>query len=51
MLDFYIIGDAQAKPSYPEQLELEFIGKLDCKTFDNLQNKGIIDRRFDFYLD
>ena len=51
MLDFYIIGDAQAKPSYPEQLGLEFIGKLDCKTFDNLQNKGIIDRRFDFYSD
>lgn len=51
MLDFYIIGDAQAKPSYPEQLGLEFIGELDCKTFDNLQNKGIIDRRFDFYLD
>lgn len=51
MLDFYIIGDAQAKPSYPEQLRLEFIGKLDCKTFDNLQNKGIIDRRFDFYSD
>ena len=51
MLDFYIIKDDQAKPNYPEQLGLEFAGGLDDKTFENLQNKGIIDKRFDFYLD
>ncbi len=51
MLDFYIIKDEQAKPNYPEQLGLEFIGGLDDKTFGNLQNKGIIDRRFDYYSD
>jgi hypothetical protein len=51
MLDFYIIKDDQAKPNYPEQLGLEFVGGLDNKTFDNLKNKGIIDRRFDYYSD
>ncbi|MBN8572662.1 MAG: hypothetical protein J0M05_02010 [Candidatus Kapabacteria bacterium] len=51
MLDFYIINDDQEKPNYPEKLGLEFAGGLDNKTFDNLQNKGIIDRRFDYYSD
>jgi hypothetical protein len=51
MLDFYIIKDDQVKPNYPEKLGLEFVGGLDDKTFDNLQNKGIIDRRFDYYSD
>lgn len=51
MLDFYIIRDDQAKPKYPEKLGLEFAGGLDDKTFENLQNKGIIDKRFDFYSD
>jgi hypothetical protein len=51
MLDFYIIKDDQPKPNHPEQLGLEFVGGLDYKTFDNLQNKGIIDRRFDYYSD
>jgi len=51
MLDFYTIKDDQAKPNHPEQLGLEFVGGLDDKTFDNLQNKEIIDRRFDFYSD
>jgi hypothetical protein len=51
MLDFYIIKDDQSKPNYPEQAGLEFVGGLDDKTFDNLQNKGIIDSRFDYYSD
>lgn len=51
MLDFYIIKDDQAKPNYPKKLELEFVGGLDEKTFNNLQNKGIINRRFDYYSD
>ena len=51
MLDFYIIEDDQAKPNHSEQLGLEFVGGLDDKTFDNLQNKGIIGRRFDYYSD
>ncbi len=51
MLDFYILKDDQAKPNHPEQSGLVFAGGLDNKTFDNLQNKGIIDRRFDYYSD
>lgn len=51
MLDFYIIKEDQAKPNHPEKLGLEFVGGLDDKTFDNLQNKGIIDRRFDYCSD
>jgi hypothetical protein len=51
MLDFYTIKDDQPKPSYPEQVGLEFVGGLDDKTFDNLQSKGIIDTRFDYYSD
>ena len=51
MLDFYIIKDDQAKPNHPQQLGLEFVGGLDDKTYDNLQNKGIIDKRFDYYSD
>jgi hypothetical protein len=49
MLDFYIIKDDQSKPGYPEQAGLAFAGGLDDNTFDNLQNKGIIDSRFDYY--
>lgn len=51
MLDFYILKDDQALPNYPKQLGLEFVGGLDEKTFFNLQNKGIIDSRFDYYSD
>jgi hypothetical protein len=51
MLDFYLLKDDQALPKHPEQLGLEFVGGLDDETFYNLQNKGIIDNRFDFYSD
>jgi hypothetical protein len=51
MLDFYIIKDDLAKPTYPEQLGLVFAGGLELKTFENLQHKGIIDSRFDYYSD
>lgn len=51
MLDFYILKDEQALPNHPEKLGLEFVGGLDEKTFHNLLNKGIIDKRFDYYSD
>nr|WP_294779719.1 hypothetical protein [uncultured Flavobacterium sp.] len=51
MLDFYTIKDDQPNPLYPEQEGLEFVGGLDVKTFENLQSKGIIDKRFDYYSD
>lgn len=46
MLDFYFIQDDQVKPNSPEKSGLEFVGGLDGKTVDNLQNKGIIDKWF-----
>lgn len=51
MLDFYTIKDDQANSSYPEEAGLEFAGDLDDITFDLLQNKGVIDQRFDYYSD
>jgi hypothetical protein len=51
MLDFYIIEDDKPKPRDPEQMSLTHAGGLDDKTFHNLQKKGIIDQRFDFYSD
>ena len=51
MLDFYLIQDNQSKPNFPEQVDLEFIGGLDGRTFENLKNKGIIDDRFYYYSD
>ncbi|MBT2623006.1 MULTISPECIES: hypothetical protein [Chryseobacterium] len=51
MLDFYSIKDDQPTPSYPEKLDLKFVGDLDDITFGNLQNKGIIDRKLDYYSD
>ncbi|MEZ2339038.1 hypothetical protein AB6735_25555 [Mucilaginibacter sp. RCC_168] len=51
MLDFYLIDDHQAKPNYPEQKDLQFIGELDDQTFNRLKNKKIIADRFDYYSD
>lgn len=51
MLDFYIINDNQSSPAFPEQLGLEFVGGLNDIIFENLQNKEIIDTRFDYYSD
>jgi hypothetical protein len=51
MLDFYIIEDEKPKPSNPGQSNLAYAGGLDDRTFDNLQRKGIIDGRFDYYTD
>lgn len=51
MLDFYIIEDDKPKPNDPGQSHLTYAGSLDDKTFDNLQKKGIIDDRFDYYSD
>ncbi|MDR2272068.1 MAG: hypothetical protein LBF27_14275 [Sphingobacterium sp.] len=51
MLDFYIIEDDQAMPNYPEEFGLQFVGGIDYGTFTNLQSKGIIDPRFDYYSD
>ena len=51
MLDFYIIEDDKPKPNYPEQANLTYAGGLDGKTYDRLQRKEIIDKRFDYYSD
>nr|WKN34123.1 hypothetical protein K4G66_17230 [Tunicatimonas sp. TK19036] len=51
MLDFYLIRDDLPKSEYPEQVELEFAGGLDYKSFDNLRDRGIIADRFDYYTD
>lgn len=51
MLDFYIIKDDQAKPSSRKQESLEFVGGLDEVVFKNLQKRGIINDRFDYYSD
>jgi hypothetical protein len=51
MLDFYIIPDDKPKPNNPGQGDLTYAGGLDDKIFDNLQRKGIIDERFDYYSD
>ena len=51
MLDFYIIDDEQSKPSYPEEINLEYIGGLNDRTFEKLKTKGLIEERFDYYTD
>ena len=50
MLDFYFIAEETSKP-INEPSGLNFAGDLDDKTFSNLQKKGIIDDRFDYYSD
>jgi hypothetical protein len=49
MLDFYLIHDEQITPELPS--DLEFIGNLDDKTFQNLKTKKIIDNNYDYYSD
>lgn len=49
MLDFYIIADDQPRPANIEVLE--YAGGLDSDVFKRLQNKGIIDQRFNYYSD
>lgn len=49
MLDFYLIKDDQSKPNNPRNNGLKRIGGLDENTFEDLQHKEIIDRRFDYY--
>ena len=51
MLDFYTVKKDQPTPSYPEVAGLILIGGLDEKTFNNLQNKGLLERRFQYYSD
>lgn len=51
MLDFYLIKEEQPKPDYPEQVDLDFVGGIDYKTYERLINKDIIDNRFDYYSD
>ena len=50
MLDFYFIPDDTSKPNDGPPV-LDFVGDLDPKTFSNLQKKGVIDDRFDYYSD
>lgn len=51
MLDFYIIHDELSKPSYPAKANLEYVGGLDDRTFENLKSKGLIESKFDYYSD
>lgn len=51
MLDFYLIKDDQAKPAYPEQAGLQFVGSLDERTFLNLKKSKLIGSQFDYYSD
>ncbi len=51
MLEFYLIKDEQKKPDYPEQENLEFVNGIDYNTYERLINKGLIDKRFDYYSD
>jgi hypothetical protein len=51
MLDFYLIDDEQAKPSYPEQTNLEYAGGINLATFEELQRLRFIEDRFDFWTD
>lgn len=51
MLDFYKIEDHEPKPHDPEKLGMGFARAIDLQAFDNLQKKGVIDRRYDFYSD
>jgi hypothetical protein len=51
MLDFYIIQDEQNKPDWPEQIELEYAGRLDEKVFKSLKMTGFIEAEFDYYAD
>jgi hypothetical protein len=50
MLDFYFLKDDVTKLDNGPSV-LDFAGNLDDKTFSNLQKKGIIDNRFDYYSD
>lgn len=49
MLDFYLIHDEQIMPESPS--DLEFIGNLDEKTFQNLKTKKIIPDNYDCFSD
>ncbi|MEP6804827.1 MAG: hypothetical protein ABI892_09925 [Flavobacterium sp.] len=49
MLDFYLIHDEQITPESPS--DLEFIGNLDEKTFQNLKTKKIIPKNYDCFSD
>ncbi|MEO8254688.1 MAG: hypothetical protein ABI554_09930 [Flavobacterium sp.] len=49
MVDFYLIHDEQITPESPS--DLEFIGNLDHKTFQNLKTKKIISNNYDYYSD
>lgn len=51
MLDLYFINDEQYKPKNLIKSGLEFAGSLEFEIFENLQNKGIIETRFDYYTD
>jgi len=51
MLDFYLIADDQPRPKDPGKSMLVYAGGLEDDTFHNLQKKGVIDERFDYYSD
>ena len=47
MLDLYLIADDQTRPNNTEALP--YAGGLEEDIFENLQQKGIINDRFDVY--
>jgi hypothetical protein len=51
MLDFYLIFDDETKPSYPEQIGLEYAGGISFNAFENIKNIGVIDNHYDYYSD
>ena len=51
MLDFYIINDKHSNPDYPKQINFEYVGGLEYRTFENLKTKGLIEDSFDYYSD
>ena len=49
MLDFYLINDEQSHSS--KNAGFEFAGRLNEQTFEDLQQKKIIEERFNYYRD
>ncbi len=51
MLDFYAIHDHQSQPEFPEELNLPIIGSITINSFKSLQQKGIIESKYNFHED
>lgn len=51
MLDFYLIDDEIETPDYPEKNDLKKVGSLELKHFEDVQTKGLLSPKFEFYSD